>query len=42
MRLTYKTDCGEYTGMPNSIPIRDALEKLAHLEDIEENLKIIK
>lgn len=40
MRLTYKTDNGEYTGMPNYIPIRQALEKLSQLEDIEEELGI--
>lgn len=27
-RLTYRTDNGEYTGMPNSIEIRTALEKI--------------
>lgn len=39
-RLTYKTDNGEYTGMPNSIEIRTALEKLSKLEDVEEKLGI--
>lgn len=37
-RLTYHTDNGVYTGMPNSIPTRKALEKLSKLEDIEEEL----
>ena len=40
MRLTYKTDCGYYTGMPNSVDVRDALQKLATLEDIEDKLGI--
>jgi len=40
MRLTYKTDNGEYTGMPNHIPVRQALEKLSKLEDIEDELGI--
>ena len=40
MRLTYKTDCGYYTGMPNSVDVRDALQKLATLEDVEEELGI--
>ena len=40
MRLTYKTDCGEYTGMPNKIKTKVALQKLATLEDIEDELKI--
>ena len=39
-RLTYRTDNGEYTGMPNSIEIRTALEKLSKIEDIEEELGI--
>lgn len=39
-RLTYKTDNGEYTGMPNSVDTRTCLEKLAKLEDIEEELGI--
>lgn len=40
MRLTYKTDNGEYTGMSNNIEIKTALQKLAILEDIEEELGI--
>lgn len=39
-RLTYRTDNGEYTGMPNSIEIRMALEKLSKIEDMEEELGI--
>lgn len=39
-RLTYRTDNGEYTGMPNSIEIRTALEKLSKIEDIEEEIGI--
>lgn len=41
-RLTYKTDKGDYTGMPNSISIEEALEKLARLEDAEELCERIK
>lgn len=39
-RLTYHTDNGVYTGMPNYVPTRKALEKLSKLEDIEEELGI--
>ena len=39
-RLTYRTDNGEYTGMPNSVEIRTALEKLSKIEDMEEELGI--
>ena len=39
-RLTYRTDNGEYTGMPNSIEIRTALEKLSKIEDMEEDIGV--
>ena len=39
-RLTYKTDEGDYTGMPNSIPIEKALEKLAQYEDCDDRVGI--
>ena len=39
-RLTYRTDNGEYVGMPNYVSTRTALEKLSRLEDLEEELGI--